>query len=217
MPRPNRWNAIVQAAAEEFRERGFEAATLESIAARVGLTKGSLYHYIDTKDDLLFAVIELPANRLLERVEELVVRDAPASSRLRELIHLQVDIFRRSYPAAFVYLQNLARPDHPEAFRDRDHRYVVAIARIIEDGVARGEFALSAPPRLVAYGLLGALGWMQHWYEPEHGLPPDVIADHLFAVTVGGLVAGGQLAALLEGQPPLRIAPAYADETELAT
>lgn len=217
MPRANRWEAIVQASAEEFRERGFEAATLDSIAARVGLTKGSLYHYIDTKQDLLFAVIELPANQLLERVEELVARDGSAAVRLRELIHLQVDIFERSYPAPFVYLQNLGRPDHPAQFRDRDHRYVQVIARLIEDGIARGEFSVAAPPRVAAWILLGALGWMQHWYEPGGDMSADEIADHLFVVTVGGLMAAGQMSALLGDQPPLHIDPAYTDGPELVT
>jgi TetR/AcrR family transcriptional regulator, cholesterol catabolism regulator len=214
MARPSRWNAILQAAAEEFRERGYEAATLESIAQRVGLSKASLYHYIQTKDELLFAVIELPANRVLERAEELARRDAPASARLRELIHLQVDIFARNHPAPFVYLQRVSRPDHPAQFRARDDRYVAAITALLDDGVARREFTLGAPAHLVALSILGVLGWMQHWYEPVGAWSPADVADHLYNTVVGGLIAGGQVGALLAVQPALELIPAV-DDTEV--
>ena len=60
MPRPSRWPDIVEAAAHAFRERGFAATSLEDIATEVGIWKGSLYHYIDSKEDLLFAVVRGP-------------------------------------------------------------------------------------------------------------------------------------------------------------
>jgi AcrR family transcriptional regulator len=56
MPRPSRWNDVVDAAAKVFQEKGFAAASLEDIAVEVGMRKGSLYHYINSKEDLLFAV-----------------------------------------------------------------------------------------------------------------------------------------------------------------
>ena len=53
-----RWDEILQAAAEEFYERGFRGARLQDIAARVGLLTGSLYYYIGSKEDLLFALVQ---------------------------------------------------------------------------------------------------------------------------------------------------------------
>ena len=61
--RPSRWNEIVDAAATLFREKGFVATSLEDIAREVGMYKGSLYHYIKSKEDLLFAVVREPAER----------------------------------------------------------------------------------------------------------------------------------------------------------
>ena len=54
---------IVDAAAKIFREKGYKEATLEDIADEVGILKGSLYYYIDKKEDLLYAVVERPLNR----------------------------------------------------------------------------------------------------------------------------------------------------------
>src|SRR5690242_8100937 len=104
MPRPSRWPDIVRAAGEEFRERGYDNATLEGIGARVGILKGSIYNYVASKEELLLAVIEQPARALLAELDRL--REDSTSSvavRLRELIRTQVRIFADYHPAAFVY------------------------------------------------------------------------------------------------------------------
>jgi AcrR family transcriptional regulator len=75
--RPSRWTQIVDVAAELFREKGFVATSLEDIAREVGMYKGSLYHYIDSKEDLLFAVVREPAQQILDELRELAELDLP--------------------------------------------------------------------------------------------------------------------------------------------
>ena len=53
-----RWDEILRAAGSEFNDRGYHASRLQDIAARVGLLSGSLYYYIDSKEDLLFSLAE---------------------------------------------------------------------------------------------------------------------------------------------------------------
>ncbi|HEY9563993.1 MAG TPA: helix-turn-helix domain-containing protein, partial [Nocardioides sp.] len=57
MPRPSRWDDVVSAAARVFSEKGFGGASLEDVANEVGMLKGSLYNYIKSKEDLLFAIV----------------------------------------------------------------------------------------------------------------------------------------------------------------
>ncbi len=192
MPRPSRWDEIVQAAAEEFRERGYEGATLEAIAGRVGILKGSLYNYIDHKDDLLFAVIEEPAQELINELTVLTsLSDLPALWRLHHFFAVQVQIFSEHYPAAFVYLQQLGRPSHRQEFRDMDAEYIRCIVEIVSDGARRGEFSSAIRPRVAARAIVGMLGWMQHWYTPRSPEEDATIVDELLAIAVGGLSGGG--------------------------
>ena len=192
MPRPSRWNEIVQAAAEEFREQGFEAATLEAVAGRLGMLKGSLYNYIDTKDDLLFAVIQEPAEQLLSSLRDLQQRrDESSTVRLLQLFHDQVKIFSDHYPAAFVYLQQLGRPSQPSAFREMDAAYIAAIEEIITDGISAGEFSSALRPAVATRALVGILDWMHHWFVPRGESEDRAVADELFSIAVGGLSTGG--------------------------
>lgn len=192
MPRPSRWDEIVQAAAEEFTERGYDGATLEAIAGRVGILKGSLYNYISNKDDLLFAVIEEPAKRLLTELTALSEASGdPALTRLHQLFVRQIGIFADHYPAAFVYLQQLGRPSHREEFREMDTRYIRCIETIIADGIRTGEFSASVRPPIAARAIVGMLDWMQHWFEPRSRQDDEAIALELLSIAVGGLSGGG--------------------------
>ena len=200
MPRPSRWPEILQAASAEFRERGYDNATLEGIGARVGILKGSIYNYVNSKEDLLLAVVDQPARALLAELERLRVdKSSTVTARLRALIQVQVRIFRDWYPAAFVYLQHVGALGHtPRAaeFRAMDAAYLEAVEGLLAEGAESGEFSLPAAPRTVALALTGMLDWMQHWFVPRDEVSDQQLADDLFALVLGGLAAGGTMRAL---------------------
>lgn len=197
MPRPSRWGEIVQAAAEEFRENGYDGATIEAIGNRVGILKGSLYNYIQNKDDLLFAVIEEPAQQLLDDLAGLTESTESATARLYRLFQAQVKVFADHYPAAFVYLQQIGRPSHRADFREMDDRYMAAVENIITDGVASGEFSSAVQPRVAARGIVGMLDWMLNWFVPRSDADDQLVTDQLFSLAVGGLATAGMVQAAL--------------------
>lgn len=85
--REQRWNEIINAAAGIFYKKGYEAASLQDIADAVGLLKGSIYYYINTKEDLLFEIVmrtQTTWKQIL--VEDERLASAPAPTRLREFI-----------------------------------------------------------------------------------------------------------------------------------
>ncbi|SDU53319.1 TetR/AcrR family transcriptional regulator [Gordonia westfalica] len=202
MARPSRWTDVVEAAGEEFRIRGYDSATLEDIAARVGILKGSIYNYVQNKEELLLAVVERPAHVLLADLEQL--RDdgrQSATIRLRTLFRIQVRVFSEYYPAAFVYLRNIGRTDLSDKFGkfgEMDARYMSILEDLIADGVARGEFNPPVSPKIAALSLVGILNWMQHWFTPAGDEADNRLADDLFAMALGGLTTGGSLARILE-------------------
>ncbi|GEL21537.1 TetR family transcriptional regulator [Pseudonocardia sulfidoxydans NBRC 16205] len=203
MPRPSRWSEILVAAGEEFRERGYETATLESIGARVGILKGSIYNYVASKEELLLAVVEQPAKQLLSELDRLNQdTGSSAAVRLRELIRTQVRIFSECYPAAFVYLQHIRMSgERFDEFRAMDARYMAAVEELVAEGARTGEFSLAGDARTTARAIVGMLDWMQHWFTPRGEKADRELADQLFAMALGGLAAGGGVHALARGLP----------------
>lgn len=189
MPRPSRWNDIVDAAAEIFREKGFAAASLEDIASAVGIWKGSLYHYIDSKEDLLFAVVREPAERILQEIQRIAELDLPASEKLRQAALTHARVLDETFVYASVYLQEIAGKQRFQEWVERDRLYLRALASIIEDGIEQGVFAPSTPARTATLAFIGALNWMTHWYKPDGPLPASTIAEQICSLFLNGLIA----------------------------
>ncbi|WP_346090977.1 TetR/AcrR family transcriptional regulator [Pseudonocardia benzenivorans] len=205
MPRPSRWPELVRAAGEEFREHGYDNATLESIGARVGILKGSVYNYVGSKEELLLAVVEQPARALLAELDRLRAdTGSSVAVRLRELIRTQVRIFADYHPAAFVYLQHVGKVRSPAfaQFAEMDRRYISAVESLLAEGVANREFSFAGPPPLAARAIVGMLDWMQHWFVPQDPQADAQLADQLFALALGGLFAAGGVHGLATGGRP---------------
>jgi AcrR family transcriptional regulator len=85
--RPGRWQELLATAADVFHERGYDAASIQEIADRMGILKGSLYHYIKSKEELAYEIARIAHIRALEYLDEYDAGpSAPPLARLRGLI-----------------------------------------------------------------------------------------------------------------------------------
>lgn len=190
MPRPSRWSTVLIAAAEEFRERGYDGASLETISARAGIKKGSLYHYVDSKQELLMAVTAEPAAKFFRKIEELEKENVPPLDRLRALFRIQLEIYAEYYPAAFVFMQERSRQPKDNGLRGRDKAYGEVIETILKDGVNSGEIRLLGSMRFARRFVIGVMNSVQDWFVPREGAAPEdyhKMADELFLYAVGGI------------------------------
>lgn len=145
--RGKRIQEILTAAAELFGERGYDAVSLEDVAERLDVTKGSLYYYFSSKDELGSAAIETLGNDWTTRLEELLAdTEGTPAERLRVLIHEHVTIAVRDYPAALRLF--LVPRDWPDAQRVRikemRSRHDALFRRLVEEGIAAREFTVTS-------------------------------------------------------------------------
>jgi TetR/AcrR family transcriptional regulator, cholesterol catabolism regulator len=187
--RPSRWNEIVDAAATLFRDKGFVATSLEDIAREVGMYKGSLYHYIKSKEDLLFAVVREPAEQILADVRELSSLDLPPSEKIRRITRSHVRVLEENFTYCSVYLDEVAGRHRSDEWSAMDREYVQAVISVIEDGQRRGEFSRLLDPRTTTLALIGSLNWLTHWYHPDGELKGAEIADSFCDIFLVGLLS----------------------------
>ena len=187
---PQRWAEIVDAAGEEFDEKGYAAARIEDIAARVGLLKGSLYYYIDSKEDLLFAIVDGDHDRGIAVIEESAALDlAEPPVRLGGFITRWTGILAANRGYSSVSDRDLRRlsPDRQAivmAKRFRIHRFV---REIIERGIAEGDFHADVDPGVATNSLFEMLNGVSHWFHPSRPLSYDELAEHLRCFVLRGL------------------------------
>ncbi|PLR27868.1 TetR family transcriptional regulator [Caulobacter zeae] len=176
-PGPPKWRRrsearpgeIVQAALEVFAERGFAGARLDEIAARAGISKGALYLYFETKDDIFRAVVREAVAPNLDVVEAVLAQATlPFPDLLRMVFARIVQLIGTSRLGAVAKLVIGESRNFPELARVW-HDEVVSRALTLMSGAiaraqARGEVA-PGDPRLYAFSIVGPILMGVIWKE----------------------------------------------------
>jgi AcrR family transcriptional regulator len=162
---------LLDAALQVFARQGYRNARLDEVAQVAGVTKGTIYHYFDTKEALLLAVVEHYQAAAFGRAED-ALRDksAPVSTRIRLLVR---KIFSASTPRSRDLLALLIRgiahevPHvHAKWLTNGPVRLWTLLAALVEEGKSRGEFRPDADgdaaARLLVSGLMLQRMWQQH-------------------------------------------------------
>ncbi len=189
---------IAAAALACFAERGFAATRLEEVAKRAGVTKGTLYLYFPNKEELFKAVVRqaivpnlISGEVLLERASE------PIPALLTELIGNWAKIL--TTPASAIPKIVLAEagnfPDIARFYLDEVvHRGMGLFRRVLQSGIARGEFRpmdVENTVRCIVAPLVLGMLW-QHSFAPHEERPLDVVGlrDALLQLLSHGLTTG---------------------------
>lgn len=186
MPRPSRWAEVVAAAGKVFREKGYSAATLEQIAAEVGMLKGSLYNYITSKEELLFAVVRPPAEQLLAQARRLAGESDPAPQRLQRLAEIHVQVLGDFFDYAAVYISDVAGLDRFPEWAAMDREYVELTRSILVDGVREGSLSPHLDVTTAPHVFIGALNWMTRWWDPAGPVPAQEMARRISDLFLDG-------------------------------
>ncbi|MBP2294171.1 TetR/AcrR family transcriptional regulator [Azospirillum rugosum] len=174
---------IVDAALDVFGERGFAAARLDDVAARAGVSKGTLYLYFPNKEELFKAVVRSAIVPNLEMAERLLAgAEGPSFAVLEALLGLMATRILRTKAGAIPKLiiaeagnfPDLARFYYEEVIR----RAFALLSAVLARGVARGEFRpldIDATVRLIVAPMLMSALW-RSTFEALEGRPLDVPA-----------------------------------------
>ncbi len=189
--RSTRRTELIAVAARLFSERGYHGTSMQDLGDALGIQRGSLYAHIGSKEDLLLDVVEEGADRFLARGAEAVELDAPASERLRSLLVGHVEIATQHLDASTVFLNEwrYLSPELRDHIQEKRDRYEAVVRRIIDEGVAAGEFRADVDIRFAATLVLSAGNWTYTWYRPGGNLTPTEIGERFAELVTRGLEA----------------------------
>lgn len=184
--RQRRRTEILHAALRAFRRRGYHATTLDDIAEQLGIRKTALYHYFPDKESILYechreSLAEL--DRILAGARALDGAPERLAFVIREHVRVMTDTLEAS-PLAFE-VTALSPERQREVIAARD-RYERALRRMIQDGIAAGDFR-PTNPKTAVFAILGAINWIARWYRPEGALHASELGREFATHLVGGL------------------------------
>ncbi len=182
--------ALFEAATRLFRERGFHATSMQDLADALAMNRGSLYHYIESKDDLLWAIVSGALEALDDEVRPALADDGrSARSRLEAGIeaHLRYAATERDELALLqIEVRSLSDARREELLARRDE-YEALWRAAVADGVGREEFR-PVDVRLTAIAILSACNWFVQWYRPDGELSAAEIARRIGDLYLNGLM-----------------------------
>jgi TetR/AcrR family transcriptional regulator, cholesterol catabolism regulator len=191
---------ILQAAADLFRERGYRASTLDDIAARMGMSKVTLYTYFRAKDEMLAAISRETIEGFTRELGLVLRSGLPAEEKLRRVVrqHVRFVIANRSFLTVFFSEEASLPTRFARQLAAQKDRYDKDVESIVLEGIRQGAFR-DVPPRLVVFGLLGMLNWVYKWYNPAGSWGAEEVSAAFLALIEGGLLRSARRGPRLEG------------------
>ena len=174
---PRRKQEILKVATALFAEKGYHATSMQDIGDALGVQRGSLYHHIQSKEDLLYEIMRFCSAALLERVEPVVAAPLSPAEKLTRFIEAHLDTVIALRPEFRVLVRELrslppARREKIVKYRDQ---YENLVRKIIADGVAAGRYR-RVDPKYAGFVVLGVCNWFSQWYSPRGPLSRAQIA-----------------------------------------
>lgn len=167
---------IAAAAGRVFRALGYHHARMEDVAAELEITKGSLYHYVRGKEDLLFETVLRPYEEAVQHLQEVAEDRLSAPEKLREIVRRHLANTAAYHPAIAVYLEQARHLPVPREIRRLDQRYVAGVRRILVDGMREGTLR-TQDPAIACAALLGTCNWFAVNFDPDSGWEVEHVAE----------------------------------------
>lgn len=187
----NKQADIVAAAIHLFHAKGYHATSMQDIADAVGLQKGSLYHYISGKEELLTAILMEAIARYNDKLAEIRALDLPVRERLELVMRHHLLGIADNLPMLTIFLREsyaLGR-EHQELISRESARYNAMFEELYLEAVAAGAMR-PLDPKVVSRTVLGACNWFYRWYRPDGASGIEELVDSMLDILMGGITAG---------------------------
>jgi AcrR family transcriptional regulator len=181
---------IVEAATNLFYTQGYAETSMQDIADEVDLLKGSLYHYIESKEDLLFRIIEDVRRGSLALIDEVRERvDLRAIERLHLYVARNVTYHghQRMQGAILHRYVGSLRADRQATFRSHVKIYEEFVASIISSAKAEGDISDAFSTRLLTEYVFAVINSVFDWYKPTGPITPEELGDAYAALAISGV------------------------------
>ena len=200
-PRQEPRQEILRTAARLFQQQGYDATSMNDVAAALKLSKGGLYHHFQSKDEILFHIMshamDITEEQVINVVRRIdgsqidVTRTDVTEERLRTLIRLHIQVVLSPEDREITVMLHENHPLPPALRRKINGRkkdYLHFVEHLIAD-VQRKRNSLSAvTPRAAALALVGMINWIYQWYKPDGPLTGEALVEQYTDIFFHGAI-----------------------------
>ena len=190
---PDRKVEILRAAAQLFHEKGFHATSMNDISKAVNLTKPGLYHHVESKEELLYAIMD----HAMTRLQEGVIAPAKSLSDPEHSLDLIIEnhaVLVMEDRILTILTDEMAglNPEHFALLIQRKQEYFRLLRGTLEKLMATGKVR-PLNTTVLAFSIFGILLWLPRWFVPGGELTRDEVIDQVKQFIYGGIFQPGVL------------------------
>lgn len=196
---PETLRNLRSAAIQLLAERSYEGMNLRLLASKLKLQAGSLYNYIESKQQLLFWLMKEATEKLLAGFRSLIAGIEDPAEQMRKFIafHVKYHIANRKESSVLMTELHCLTPANYRAVKQLQREYTDEVQGIIERGAAAGEFHIP-DARIATFVLIQMLTSVAQWYTPRGRLSVDELIEVYTDLALAMLRAKAPLAALAQ-------------------
>lgn len=166
---------------ELFSQQGYARTSVQQIVDAAGVTKGALYHYFTSKDDLLFDIYDRLLSLQREHLDEIVARDLDPLETMRLVCEdlMITSIEWISEGSVFFRSQHMLSDERQREVKRRRREYNDVFTALLARGQAAGEFRTDIPAIVLTATFFANPHYLSHWYSPDGELTKEQLAAQI--------------------------------------
>jgi AcrR family transcriptional regulator len=182
---------LLRVATRLFARNGFEGTSVQDIVDAAGVTKGAMYHYYGSKDDLLYEVYHQLLTMQTTRLNEIAKGPGTPDERLRAAAVDVVVSSLANLDDMIVFFRSLHMlpDDRQTQVRAERRAYHDQFKALVEEGMADGTFRTGVPADIVVHYYLSTVNQLGSWFRPDGPLSPTQVGEQYTDLLLGGLQA----------------------------
>ena len=186
-----RLSKVLQHATEIFCEKGYEGASMRDLSRAAGMSLAGLYHYFDSKEELLYLIQKHAFGTIVERLQQRLEGATDAEERIRIFIenHLEYFLANKESMKVLTHEDDTLKDERGAEIRVIKREYYRICLDLLED--LRREKGLQFSGRLAVLGLFGMINWIYTWHNPRVDADAKALAQEMGDLFLRGVLNPG--------------------------
>jgi AcrR family transcriptional regulator len=180
-------DSLLEVAVAVFNERGYEATSMEDLAARLGVTKSAIYHHVPSKAELLRLAVDRALDALFAVTEEPGARTGRAIDRLEHVVRGSVRVLAAELPFVTLLLRVRGNTEVERAALQRRREFDRIVTALVAAAEREGDVRPDVDPAVTSRLLFGTVNSLVEWYRPGGEVSPEGLADAVVRTAFDGL------------------------------
>lgn len=186
---------ILEAAASVFSEKGYHNATVEEIAKRAEIGKGTIYQYFSSKQDILVEMMDRKFGKYTDSIQNSILENDTAQNNMQRVINAHFVELADIHQFAAGFFQTGGSPEHcgsaaSKVVEENRKKFVGAIEKLIQLGQEKGELC-AGDAGLMAAAMIGALMGISGWAIEHQSLLHSEPEQEAFTSSIAKVMIAG--------------------------